>query len=167
MELEDKIEKLSTVEQVNVESLRKKDKSEIKYYPSSYIYDKCNQNYDEDPPVTAKIMKDKNGKFVLTHGFDKDGNLGLLINNSGDLVLEDAPYIDINGFKLDFLDNKLRIITKSGNGVSIDYDGSIDLFAGAVGNKNYFCIDDKTDKDNCLDKNKIRMIQTINEVLKK
>ena len=28
-------------------------------------------------------------------------------------------------------------------------------------------IDDKTNKDNCLDKNKIRMIQTINEILKK
>ena len=166
LELEDLTEKLSTVQQINVNSLRKKDKSEIKYYPSSYVYDECESNYDNDPPVTAKIMKNKKGKFVLAHGIDEDGNLGLLINNSGDLVLEDAPYIDINGFKLEFIDDKLRIVTKLGNGISIG-KGSIDLFAGAVGKKNYFCIDDKTDKDNCLDKNKIRMIQTINEVLKK
>ena len=166
LELEYLTEKLSTVQQINVNSLRKKDKSEIKYYPSSYVYDECESNYDNDPPVTAKIMKNKNGKFVLAHGIDEDGKLGLLINNSGDLVLEDAPYIDINGFKLEFIDDKLRIVTKLGNGISIG-KGSIDLFAGAVGKKNYFCIDDKTDKDNCLDKNKIRMIQTINEILKK
>ena len=164
LELEYLTEKLSTVQQINVNSLRKKDKSEIKYYPSSYVYDKCESNYDNDPPVTAKIMKNKKGKFVLAHGIDEDGKLGLLINNSGDLVLEGAPYIDINGFKLEFIDDKLRIVTKLGNGISIG-KGSIDLFAGAVGKKNYFCIDDKTDKDNCLDKNKIRMIQTINEIL--
>ena len=167
LELEDLTEKLSTVQQINVNSLRKKDKSEIKYYPSSYVYDECESNYDNDPPVTAKIMKNKKGKFVLAHGSDEDGKSGILINDSGDLVLEDAPYIDINGFKLLFSNDELRIETKSKNGVSIDFNGSIDLFTSAVGKKNYFCIDDKTNKDNCLDKNKIRMIQTINEILKK
>ena len=112
-------------------------------------------------------MKDDDGKFVLAHGVDEEGKLGLLINNSGDLVLEQSPYIDINGFKLEFSDNELRIVTSSGKyGISIDFEGSINLFAGNGGNKNYFCIDDQTDRDNCLDKNKIKMIQTINNLVK-
>ena len=70
---------------------------------AGYEFDRLDlEKYDigENAPK-AIIAKNKNKKFVLAHGAsDNDANgdiTGILLNNNRDLVLENAPYIEING----------------------------------------------------------------------
>ena len=171
-DLNDKIGQASTVSVVNVTSLRKKEYSQMKFYPGPYVLDPCLDDYDKNPAVVAKIFKNKNGKFMIANGIDENGEIdlegkkGLLINNTGDLVVESidgaTPTLDINGFLFNFDGNKLKITSSNGNYfVEIDEKGKIELNSASPSLKSYYCIGDQTDKDNCLDRNKIKLIKTI------